>query len=171
MISFEINVADADGKLGELQALLDDLTPVMNEIGRFLVISTQDRMAEGKSPDGSPFAPRSPVTLAAYERRGQRYHPQPLRMTDTMRTKTIHHAYDRDSVSVGSSAIQSKVMQFGAAQGAFGAWMGKDKLGRDHFHHLPWGTIPARPFLGVSPSDEDGILGIVAEALEVLLAP
>jgi len=170
MISFEINVTDADGKLDDLQALLDDLTPVMNDIGQFLVMSTQDRMAEGKSPDGTPFAPRSPVTLAAYERRKQKPGAHPLWLTGTMR-RGIHHAYDRDSVSVGSGAIQAAVMQFGAAQGAFGAWMGKDKLGRDHFHHLPWGTIPARPFLGVSPSDEDGIMGIVTEALEVLLAP
>jgi len=30
---------------------------------------------------------------------------------------------------------------------------------------IPWGDIPARPFLGLSDEDRSGILDIVSEAL------
>ena len=41
----------------------------------------------------------------------------------------------------------------------------EDKAGRDHMHHIPWGRIAARPFLGVSARDRDDILDIVGEAI------
>ena len=54
--------------------------------------------------------------------------------------------------------IYAAVMQLGAAQGEFGARIGKDKNG-------PWGDIPARPFLGVGPTDRENILETITEYL------
>lgn len=170
MFTIEIKDDEVERSVAELQRVLEDLTPVMNEIGDHLVKATQDRMLEGKSPDGSSFAPRSATTLKAYDRRKQKPGAQPLWLTGTMRQQ-IHHAYGRDFVEVGSGAVQAAVMQFGAGQGQFGAWMGKDKLGRDHFHHLPWGDIPARPFLGLSEVDRGNVLDILREALAGSMAP
>ena len=62
-------------------------------------------------------------------------------------------------------------MQFGAAQGQFGAFIGKDKLGRDHFHAIPWGDIPARPFLGLAEEDRTNILATIAEHLAMAATP
>jgi phage gpG-like protein len=57
-------------------------------------------------------------------------------------------------------------MQFGAAQGEFGARIGKDKNGRDFFTTIPWGDIPARPFLGVGPDDENAIIQDIEDWFE-----
>ena len=50
-------------------------------------------------------------------------------------------------------------------QGQFGARIGKDKNGRDFFMTIPWGDIPARPFLGVGPTDRENILETITEYL------
>lgn len=60
------------------------------------------------------------------------------------------------------------MMQFGAEQGAFGAIFTTDERGRDHSHLIPWGDIPARPFIGLSLADEASIHDIVAEFLQAI---
>jgi phage gpG-like protein len=163
MITVEIKDAGVSEALARLQVHLSDLSSVMNEIGMFLVASTEQRFAETVGPDGGKWAPRSPVTIKHYERTKQKFGPV-LHKSGEL-SQSIFHAYDAQSVTVGTNLIQSAVMQFGAAQGAFGAAIGKDKKGRDHFHHIPWGNIPARPFIGISDSDRIGILDTVAEWL------
>ena len=61
----------------------------------------------------------------------------------------------RNGVVIGSSLIYSGVMQSGAARGAFG----RDRFGRP----IPWGTIPARPWLGISREDGEAITEIADE--------
>lgn len=170
MITIEVKDSEIQQALARLQSFVADLSPVMNEIGSRLLMSTQGRMLAGQSPDGTPFAPRKASTLKAYEKRGQRFGPHPLWMEGDMH-RQINFQFGPDFVSIGSNAIQAAVMQFGAQQGAFGARIGKDKRGRDHFHHIPWGDIPARPFLGVSEQDRSDILAIIGEALEGLIHP
>jgi len=170
MITIELKDAEIQAALSGLEALLADLSPVMNEIGDFLVTATKDRMAAGKTPEGSPFAPRSAATLAIYARRKITFGPTPLRQSGEM-GQQIAHSYGPDSVQVGSNAIQAAVMQFGAAQGQFGAAIGRTRpsdkrpKSQDYFVPIPWGDIPARPFLGLSDEDRSGILDIVSEAL------
>jgi len=55
------------------------------------------------------------------------------------------------------------VQQFGAKKGQFG----KTRRGAP----IPWGNIPARPFLGVSVSDRSDILAILAEHLRKAINP
>ena len=39
--------------------------------------------------------------------------------------------------------------------------IGIDKRGRRHFHSIPWGDIPAWPFLGISDEDEDALMAAI----------
>lgn len=169
MFTVELKEDEITGALLRLAASISDLTPVMNDIGDGLVQSTQDRMKTGVSPDGTAFAPRAASTLARYKKLGWSY-GLPLHLTGEM-AQQVHHSAGPDSVEWGSSSIQAAVMQFGAAQGQFGAFIGKDKLGRDHFHSIPWGDIPARPFLGLSEDDRTNILATIAEHLAMAAAP
>lgn len=166
MFTLEINDTAANAALDELLAAMGDLTPAMQEIGDLLTTSTKDRFATGAAPDGTPWAPKSETTKAAYRARGDRVDDRPLFGPSGDLSSKIFSIADADSIQWGSPMLYARVMQQGAAQGAFGAFMGKDKLGRDHFHHLPWGDIPARPFLGLSESDQLGIQDIVQEYLE-----
>ena len=63
----------------------------------------------------------------------------------------------RDQVEVGSPLIYAGTHQFGAARGAFGSTSGGAPI--------PWGDIPARPFLGLSDDDEFEITELVASHL------
>lgn len=156
MITVEIKEDEISAALDRLARALTDMTPVMQDAGEYLVSSTEERMDSGLSPDGTPFAPRSEATLDAYRRAGESFGAVPLQKTRTMRN-TLSYQAEPDAVRWGSNAIQAAVMQFGAAQGTFGS------TSRDS--PIPWGDIPARPFLGVSAEDRDAIVELVEEWL------
>lgn len=169
MFTHELNDTAANAALDELAAVMSDMTPCMQEIGEFLTTSTKDRFATGEAPDSTPWAPKSEVTKEAYRKRGDKVDDRPLFGPSGELSRQIFSIVTPDSVTWGSPMIYARVMQMGATQGTFGAFIGKDKLGRDHFHHLPWGDIPARPFLGLSESDDLGIQDIVGEYLGATL--
>ena len=135
-------------------------------VGEYLTnVAIPRNFAAETSPDGTPWASLRPATFKRREKNGISS-TKILDATSTMRSG-INARPEADNVRVGSPAVQAAVMQFGAAQGAFGAFIGKDKLGRDHFHHMPWGDIPARPFLGLSTDDEAEIIRIAEDWLAV----
>ena len=84
MISVEINDDAIAAALGRVGAKMDDMTPLMQSLAELLLISNQDRMGAGLQPDGTPFAPRSPATLAQYARKGFSFGP-PLNRSGEMR--------------------------------------------------------------------------------------
>jgi phage gpG-like protein len=67
----------------------------------------------------------------------------------------IHYRATDTQLQVGSPLIYAAVQQFGAEKGAFG----KSK----HNHPIPWGDIPARPFLGLSYNDREAIIATLKE--------
>jgi len=156
MATIVYNTDTLDPALAAVAAAVEDMSLVMADIGELLVASAQDRMRDGEQPDGSPFAPRSQTTLDRYAKLGLTF-GAPLNQSGDMRN-TLFYDAGHDSVEYGSNAIQAAVMQFGAAKGAFG----KGANGAS----LPWGTIPARPFIGLSDDDEAGILAELEDWLE-----
>ena len=171
MITVDIKEDEIVAALDRLSRAMTDMSPAMAEVADFWSEATQERMREGKSPDGAAFAPRSQSTLDAYAKRGLTPGPHPLWLSGEMR-ESLHSGSGSDFAEIGSSAIQAAVMQFGAAQGAFGARIGRTRpsekrpQAQDFFMTIPWGNIPARPFLGISQSDRTGIEEIVSEWLE-----
>ncbi|MDK3075930.1 phage virion morphogenesis protein [Sedimentitalea sp. JM2-8] len=140
-----------------LQRLADgllDMTPVMGEISEGWLENTINRMLRGEQPDGQPFAPRSPVSLEQYAASG--FGAVPLFRKGWMR-QGLFPEYGSDFVRIGSNEPQSAVMQFGASQGEFG----RTSRGGP----IPWGDIPARPYLGVSDEDETMIIEELSEWL------
>lgn len=82
-----------------------------------------------------------------------------------------------DAVEVGSPMIYAGVQQFGAKMGEFGRYSQisrRSRYGEKDFRRhagtkkgfpLPWGDIPARPFLGISQADRAAILELVGDYL------
>lgn len=122
---------------------------VWTAIGEELLQSTTKRFATQKAPDGTPWAPLSP-RYAAWKQRHQ-YGNRILKMRGELRNTLTYQATDA-SVSIGSPRIYSSLHQFGGRFKAFGK-------------HAA--TMPARPFLGLSPEDEQAILDVIADAFEV----
>lgn len=155
MITTEINMTFAEALLRDLDAALTDLTPVMDRLGEQLTRSTKERFKEGTAPDGTKWAPKSATTLARY---GAKADARPLFGPTGLLSQQIFHQADAQSVEWGSNLIYSAVMQFGAAKGAFGTM--------SNGASIPWGNIPARPFIGVSAEDEVQIIDILSEWLQ-----
>lgn len=157
MYRLEINDADLL-VIDRLAAGLEDMTPAMQEIAEYMVMSTKDRFPAGVSPEGIPWAPKSQTTLDEYARRGDRQDPRPLFGPSGNLSQMIFGQSGPDWAEWGSPMIYSAVMQFGAAQHAFGPV-------------TPWGDIPARPFLGVSETDKTALTEIVSEYIDSLSQP
>ena len=156
MSGIEYNTDTLDPLLIALLEATGDLTGFMQDAGELLVSSAQDRVLQGVQPDGSPFAPRSEATLKRYAKLGLSF-GAPLNVSGDMRNHLFYNA-ESDSVEYGSNAIQAAVMQFGAAKGAFGT--------ASNGASIPWGNIPARPFIGVSEDDEVNLALELEEWLE-----
>jgi len=155
MITIRLDDGEVTAAFGRAAAALGDLTPLMQEVGEYLLLSTGERFKAGKAPDGTIWAPKKPSTMAAQARRGDRPDPRPLFWRGTL-SSTIGMRAGPASVEVGSNRVYAAMMQFGGT--------------RARFPRL-WGDIPARPFLGLAAADREEVLDIVAGWLEGALRP
>lgn len=170
-IEVEIQSEELRRAMERLQASTQDMLPLMRNIGAALSSSISLRFRESVTPEGSAWPPLSPVTLAL--RRGSS--AQILRDTGRLAASIATNAR-KDQVEVGTNVIYATTHQFGAKKGAFGvkdvtvkAHSRKGKPVRQHTRKqaLPWGDIPARPFIGFSTEDEAEIAALVNEHLDL----
>lgn len=158
MVDVIINEDSFSPLLDRLAAHLSDMTPVMQDLGELLVQQTKDRFPTGTAPDGSRWAPKSPATLAAYgARKSNRVDRRPLFGPSGRLSSEIFYQASATGVEWGSGLIYSAVMQFGAARGAFGTAANGTPI--------PWGAIPARPFIGLSDDDAAAVVALLEDWL------
>ena len=116
---------------------LTDTAPLMEDISRALLSETMMNFQFGGRP---AWAGLSPLTIA--RRRGG----AGAILQDTGELKrSIKASHTVDTATVGSNLKYAPTHQFGARQGEFGR--------SDRNTPLPWGDIPARPFI---PMDKNG---------------
>ena len=137
-------------KLAEMEARLGNLTPAMEIIGQQVVTSVQRNFEAGGRP--SAWAPLSWATLAKRGKKGKGGWMGMSRGKVLVRQGmaggllgSIHAKPEADKVTVGTDKIYAAVQQFGEGKGAAGT----TKRGA----LIPWGNIPARPYLLVQDSD------------------
>lgn len=144
-----------------------DLTDLMDQIGAVLVAGAVERISSTNvAPDGAAW----PKSLRAQLSKGKTLHDTGALM------RSITEEPGSDHVRVGSNMIYAAVHQEGAAQGQFGARMGMTKpsekrpKSQRYFFHLPWGDIPARPYLGISEGEAADIEDLSAAWFNALLS-
>lgn len=116
---------------------LTHTAPLMRDISRALLSETMMNFQFGGRP---AWAGLSPVTLA------RRAHGGGAILQDSgLLKKSINASHTDDTATVGSNSEYAATHQFGAKQGEFGR--------SDRNTPLPWGDIPARPFI---PMDKNG---------------
>lgn len=159
MINVEINIQTQalTDALRRLEGAARNPQPVLQHISDYLDLYTRMRFDSAKAPDGSPWADNSPVTIA---RKGRN---EPLVGRSGDLRDTLRGDINGNTLVFGSDRPYAAVQQFGASKGQFG----KTRRGGS----IPWGDIPARPFLGLSKDDEDNITDIINEYLEGLIRP
>lgn len=134
-------------------AELDNPRAVLLDIGEALVNSTRDRFRAERGPDGVPWAALSPRYLA-----NKSPNPGKILQRSGALVRQIFPQVEGTTLLVGTDRVYGATHQFGALQGRFG----KTKRGAP----IPWGTIPARPFLGVSAEDDQEIIAILRDHLQ-----
>ena len=135
--------------LDRISAALENPLPLFQDLGEYLVDSTKKRFPTGRAPDGSVWAPKSPVTIAAQGgRRTNRLDTRPLFGPSGSLSSTIAYEAFPDQVQWGSPMVYAAMQQFGGTKAAF--------------PHL-WGDIPARPFVGLSAEDQTSVLDIIGD--------
>ena len=156
MIEIKIdNQTAMTGAFRRLAATAGNLRPALDDIGERLAESTKRRFSTSTAPSGKHWKKNRPSTLA------RKKNPLPLvRLGDLQ--DTIHYRASGQRLEVGSPMIYAAAQQFGARRGAFGKTR--------HGVPIPWGDIPARPFLGISRQDSSNILDILADHLKNSLA-
>jgi phage gpG-like protein len=152
-MEFEFDTELAGAPLDDLRRKLSDLTDLHDEVGMYLVSSTQQRFEDGQAPNGAYWLPSE---------RSSKDGGQPLSDRRHLYDSITYNA-DRDGVEHGSQMIYAAVHQFGALI------MPKDPGGYlvfragDGFVKVKSVTIPARPYLGINGEDERIIIDIAEE--------
>jgi phage virion morphogenesis protein len=170
----EVDDAEVKAALAKLAGKIENPRPLLLEIGEELTESTLKRFSSSTAPDGSKWQANSALTIL---RSGQGKGKKPLIGESKSLSTQIHYELAETSVVVGSSMIYARVQQQGAKMGEFGRYyqLSRQKYGEKDFrryagmkkgHPLPWGDIPARPFLGVSQDDRDMITRSVLSYLQ-----
>lgn len=146
MTGVHIEVLDAEFKAG-MARLAQNVTALdgfLRDIGEYLLRSHDERW--GRSPDGQPWAPLSPEYAA---RKAEKRPNAPTLVWDE-HLRRLQYQVSGDTLMVGSDRVYAAAHQFGLPKG----YAGHDK----HGHPIPWGDIPARPFLGLDDDDHTEIL-------------
>lgn len=155
MITIDLNTDDLDVAFARLRAGLEDMIEPMHDIGDRLAESHQLRIEKSEgAPDGTPWAPKSPATRSRDTR--------PWLDSGDLVSSGINFQAGSDFVELIVSGRQVRALHFGAPRGAFG----QTSNGRP----IPWGDIPARPLVGLSDRDIDGISEALREWAEQLLS-
>lgn len=139
-LSFEYETGPAVAFLRRLAEHIDDLSPVLGQMGEYLVDATRDRFDDQAAPDGTPWAPLS----EGYARRKKK-NADKILVLDGILRNTIAYNVGPHDLEVGTNRIYGATHQFGRDQ------------------------IPARPFLGVSAEDDVELLELLREYVETAL--
>lgn len=136
-----------------LDAYLKKLTNTglfLLDVGEYMMLAHRDRWDREVTPDGQAWAPLSEVTLARKAAKGR---PTAILVDTTALRDLLRYSVTASQLVFGTDRVYGTTQQFGAEKGQFGA----DKHGRP----LPWGDIPARPWLGLSDADREHIQGLL----------
>jgi phage virion morphogenesis protein len=166
-MSIEIRIADDELKnyLRELSRRMGSLKPVMALIGEIVNESIQTNFEVGGRPE---WAPLSPVTIA--NRKKLNKWPGQILVRSGVRgglMGSVSYKPMDDKVVIGTNKVYAKVHQFGAKKGQFGQKTvhipAHERSGKGTKRHkvrahtrtmnIPWGDIPARPFLMIQDND------------------
>lgn len=176
-ISLTITIDDAlvRGDLREMIARIDHPGPFYNAIGNLLVASVGENFLAERAPDGTPWTPLAPATIATRRRRGSSAIAI-LRERGYLKG-SISHQVEAGGVRVGATVPYAAIHQFGGtinkaarsgkiyrrqfADGSFGRQFAKRKNKTTVATDVSIGahtiTIPARPYLGIGAGDIDDI--------------
>jgi phage virion morphogenesis protein len=188
MTGFTIQIEVNEEARQALNMLVERMTnprPFYQAAGNLLVGTVGENFRWQAAPDGAAWAPLRPATIRARQRRG-RSALAILRERGIL-AGSIFYLVGDDGVRVGSPVKYAAIHQFGGSidmparqgkiyrrqmtDGSFGRRFAKKKNKTSVATDVAIGahqiTIPARPFLGISPTDQADIIALAKRWLEI----
>lgn len=177
MLDVTIDVSNVGKALDELAERLGDMRVPLLDIGEYLQQSTDSRVRKQVGPDGSPWAPLSPRTLA--KKKGNKVLRESGALLDTLRGQV-----SGDELQFGTDRPYGAIHQFGGkiehaarSQRVYfkekGGVVGNRFVKKRQSNFAQWVShgartveMPARPYLGLSTEDETELLEIVGAYLK-----
>ena len=156
-ITVKIEDREVKELLSRVQARMNDLTPALKIIGNTIRASIIRNFEKAGRP--VKWAKHSEITE---KRRGKGAKILRAQGFAGGLMGSIHPEVKKDRVIIGTNKAYAAVHQFGAKKGSFGTVIANIKAhlrkGRKVAAHtrkmkLPWGDIPARPFMMVQDED------------------
>ncbi len=152
-INISLDDVQAQRAISRLITAGTDMTPVMRKIANLLAESTNETFDKEQDPTtGTPWKALSEVTRKRRGRDGPK-----LQVARNL-INSILPDWDSTTAVVGTNVPYATTHQFGAKKGEFGRF---SIIKTRQAVPIPWGDIPARPFLGVSTEDRTHIKDIV----------
>lgn len=142
-------------KFKQLIDQIEDPQLALKTIGEILTNNTQARLQKGVDINGQPFKPLAALTVA---RKKSNKDKILIESGDLYRELHYQLSNGGKSLEFGSDRIYAALMQFGAKQGGFG----RNRRNTP----IPWGDVPARPFIGVTEQDATEILEALTDMIE-----
>lgn len=124
--------------LQRLQDVAGDMAPALQDIGEHLMVSHDQRFRAQVGPDG-----RAWDSLSERYRARKKRNKNKILILDTHLSGLLHYQIEGQALRFGTALIYGATHQFGDARR----------------------NIPARPFLGISTTDEAVILDILQDHL------
>lgn len=168
MIKVEVETAKLTQALDAAIKRAGNINPLLEDIGEHLIETTKQRFETSTGPDGQAWLPNSEATYLSYlsafkksfkkngeiSKAGERRKAGKKPLIGEGRYLSTQFGYDviGNTLEWGSPAAYSAIHQYGGMAG-------RNRLV----------NIPARPFLGISPDDEDAIVEKAARYLDYLL--
>ena len=158
----KINDKEFNALLNDLKHRVNNLKPAFKVIGENIIASIQRNFRVGGRPD--KWKPLSDVTIE--QRKKKKKWPGRILMQTGGLIGSLHSVATNRKAIVSANKKYAAVHQFGAKKGEFGEFiahvkshMRSGKRVRAHTRRIvvPWGDIPARPFMLVQNEDYEDI--------------
>lgn len=149
-ISYKATIDDADmrEKLAELIGKMQRPIGFYKNVGERLLESVDNNFDNEQAPDGTRWQGLSAVTRDRRSRLNGNAAMTILRVSGHLK-ETINSEASDTEVRIGSALIYAAIQHFG----------GESK------GYMKGAVIPARPYLGISPADEEEIFAIAEDWL------
>lgn len=174
-IKAELRDQAARQELEDLLGRMSDTRGFYASVGERLLASTKDRFREQNAPDGTPWTPLRPKTIKERERK--KLTPIAILRARGYLAGSINYQAGDDEVRIGSPVEYAGIHQLGGTieipSRQAKIYRKKDERGNVGRRFVKKSeadtvtdvtipaysiTIPARPYLGFTPDDEEAVL-------------
>lgn len=176
MINIEIKINNSQ-LIAALQGLQDmgtDTTPIMRQCAGIMAGAVEDAFANQCDPvTGAPWVPLQQATVAARQLAG---HDGKILQLSGSLASNIERRYGNGYAVVGTNKDYAAIHHFGgktrphSIRAKFAKALKIPGVGFRKSVRHPGSSIPARPFLGIGPQEEEEIRNAINKALQDALS-